>query len=136
MLDLTSLEKAAGQLEKALRFAIHARQNGEAELFEQFRNSVIQTFEYTYELSCKLMRRSLIERAASADEIESLSFQDTIREAARAGLLDDPERWFVFRTIRNKTSHAYDEAYASEAYATAVDFLPRAQNLLTRLRGA
>jgi hypothetical protein len=115
MLDLTSLEKAAGQLEKALRYAIHARQNDETELFEQFRNSVIQTFEYTYELSCKLMRRSLIERAASADEVESLSFQDT---------------------IRNKTSHAYDEAYAAEAYATAVDFLPRAKDLLTRLRGA
>lgn len=87
------------------------------------------------------MRRSLIERAVSADEVESLSFQDTIREAARAGLLDDPERWFVFRTIRNKTSHAYDEAYANEAYAneayaTAVDFLPRAKDLLTRLRGA
>jgi nucleotidyltransferase substrate binding protein (TIGR01987 family) len=136
MLDLTSLEKAVGQMERALRFAVHARESGETELFEQFRNSVIQTFEYTYELSFKLMRRTLVDRAASADEVESLSFQDTIREAARAGLLDDPERWFVFRTIRNKTSHAYDEAFASEAYATAVDFLPKAKDLLTRLRGA
>ena len=38
--------------------------------------------------------------AASADEVESLSFQDTIREAARAGLLDDPERWDLLTRLR------------------------------------
>lgn len=135
MLDTGPLTKALTQLQTALAYATGAEHGPEPELFEQFRNSVIQTFEYSYELCYKLVRRRLMEMAAVSDEIATLCFQDVIREAARAALIDDPEAWFDYRTVRNKTSHAYQEEFAQEAYQTAKLFLPEAQSIAARLRG-
>lgn len=134
--DFEPLSKALAQLEKALGYAIAAESRADADLFEQFRNFVIQTFEYSYELCFKLMRRKLTEMAVSADEIASLGFQDVVREAARMGLCNDPEAWFDYRTVRNKTSHAYQEAVAKEAFAIAKRFLPDAKQILARLETA
>ena len=134
MLDFEPLTKALLQLEKALAYAAAAESKKDVDLFEQFRNSVIQTFEYGYELCFKLMRRKLMAIAVSADEIATLGFQDVVREAARMGLCDDPEAWFDYRTVRNKTSHAYQEGLANEAYAMARRFLPDAKRILARLQ--
>jgi nucleotidyltransferase substrate binding protein (TIGR01987 family) len=133
MANGAAARKALTQLEKALGFARGA-EGSDPELFEQFRNSVIQTFEYSWELTTKLLRRTLAERAASEDEILSLSFPDLLRVAARLGLLDSAEPWLLFRTIRNKTSHGYEESFAAEAYAHAGDFLTAALELLARLK--
>jgi hypothetical protein len=51
-LDFSPLSSAIQQLEKSLAFATSRRAEDE-ELFEQLRNSVIQCFEFTYELSHK-----------------------------------------------------------------------------------
>ncbi|MBN1961980.1 MAG: nucleotidyltransferase substrate binding protein [Deltaproteobacteria bacterium] len=134
MLDYSSLVKAISQLEKALNFAKSTDPKNNAELFEQFRNSVIQTFEYSYELCFKLIRRKLMENAPTIDEIASLSFQDVIREGARVGIIDDPEAWFDYRTVRNKTSHAYQEPFAIEAFNMAQKFLPDAKKILAHLK--
>jgi nucleotidyltransferase substrate binding protein (TIGR01987 family) len=132
MLVYDSLGKALSQLEKALGYA-RKEEAGDRDLFEQFRNSTIQTFEYSFELAYKLLKRTLAEISASEDEIESLSFNDLIRSAARSGFIDAPESWFAFRVARNKTSHGYEEAFAQEAYETAKRFLPAGQALLERL---
>ena len=81
-----------------------------------------------------MVRRRLMDMAVSADEIASLSFQDTIREAARVGLVDEPVAWFDYRTVRNKTSHAYQEEYARDAYAAAKAFLGAGKRVLERLQ--
>lgn len=133
VIDLTFLESALNQLARALAFA-KKEENGDPQLFEQFRNSVIQTFEFSYELSYKTLRRVLIDRAAASEEIDTLGFRDLIRYAARAQLVDEPSRWFEYRTARNKTSHAYQESYAMDTYAIAPRFLLDAQELLTRLQ--
>jgi nucleotidyltransferase substrate binding protein (TIGR01987 family) len=135
VLELGPLIKAVAQLDKALEYAARAESGPDPDLFEQFRNSVIQTFEYSYELCFKLVRRKLMDMAVSADEIAALPFQDVVREAARMGLIDDPEAWFDYRTVRNKTSHAYQEEFAREAYAMAKVFLPDAKRIVERLRG-
>ncbi len=122
-------KKALGQLEKALRFAKDA-EGKDPDLFEQFRNSVIQTFEYSYELTTKLLRRCLAERAAAEDEILTQSFPDLLRVAAHDGLIESVELWLAFRTVRNKTSHGYEESFAAEAYAHAAEFLSAATALL------
>lgn len=120
------------QLEKALSFARGA-EGGDRDLFEQFRNSVIQTFEYSWELTTRQLRRALAERAASEDEVLSLSFPDLIRLAAHDGFIDSVEEWLAFRAIRNKTSHGYEESYAEESYLHAGRFLASARALLDRL---
>jgi nucleotidyltransferase substrate binding protein (TIGR01987 family) len=125
-------KKALTQLEKALTYARGA-EGKDRELFEQFRNSVIQTFEYSWELSTKLLRRVLAERASSADEIWSLSFPDLLRLAAHDGFIDSVEQWLAFRAIRNKTSHGYEETFAEESYLHAGEFLEAARATLARL---
>jgi nucleotidyltransferase substrate binding protein (TIGR01987 family) len=80
-----------------------------APLKPHLRSAVIRSFEFTYELSVRLMRRVLIERVESADLVASLSFNDLLRRAADAGLVPDAARWREWREMRNATSHAYDE---------------------------
>ena len=132
MIQYNSLEKALGQLAKAVSFA--HRHNDDAELFEQFRNSVIQTFEYSFELAFKLLKRTLASAAASDQEVEAMSYNEVIRLGARLGFLNHPEAWFEFRTARNKTSHGYEESFAQEGYLAAQLFLPAARELLLRMR--
>jgi len=96
------------------------------------RAGVIQNFEFTYELSWKMLRRQL-KAEDGANEINVLSRKDLFRLAAQKTLLDDPEPWFVFHHARNQTSHTYDEETAKEVYAITIDFLPMAEQLLARL---
>lgn len=54
-------------------------------LFEQLRNSVIQCFVFTYELSSKMLKRFLEETAASTKDINTRSFQELIRAGNEKG---------------------------------------------------
>jgi len=74
------------------------------------RDSVIQRFEYTFELSHKILRRFLSETEASKAEISEMLFNDLIRLGCKRGLLlNDLETWDKYRKARNATSHNYDE---------------------------
>ena len=72
-LDVTSLGNAVLRLREG--FARHQREPQD----EQVRDGLIQRFEFTYELSHRMLRRYLRELAASPDEIEQMSFADLIR---------------------------------------------------------
>lgn len=100
-------------------------QPAESPLKPHLRSAVVQSFEFTYELSIRMLRRVLIERSAVADLVADLSFNDLLRQAADAGLLADPAVWRAWREMRNTTSYAYDEvkahAVASSAHRFAVD---------------
>jgi Nucleotidyltransferase substrate binding protein like. len=80
----------------------------------------------------KYIRRFLAERAISADEVLDYSFPEVLRLAARERLIGSVEEWIAFRAIRNKTSHAYDSAFAQEAYEAAGRFLVAARSTLER----
>lgn len=97
---------------------------------EFVRDSIVKRFEFTYEIAWKLMRRHL---AWAALEAPPETRRDLFRASARAGLIEDPEAWFVFHEARNLTSHTYNEAHATRVIATARQFLPAAQFLLTEL---
>ena len=64
-IDFSSLASAIGQLEKSIMFARSEMAQQDDELFEQLRNSVIQCFEFTYDLSWKMLKRYLEETAAT-----------------------------------------------------------------------
>lgn len=110
-------------LTEALAFW-HAQPEGSA-IKPHLRSAVIQSFEFSYELSLRLLRRVLMERATAADAVVDLSFNDLLRLGADHGLLGDALRWRQWRELRNATSHAYNEAkaqaVASQAEAFAVD---------------
>ncbi|WP_100011804.1 nucleotidyltransferase substrate binding protein [Lentibacillus sediminis] len=75
-------------------------------------DAVIKRFEFTYELSWKLMKRYLQYTGIS----ELKSPRATIREAYAYGLIDDGEQWIDMMEDRNKTSHLYDEEEARLIY--------------------
>ena len=63
-IDLSPLRKALAMLNEALTF--WDAQPEAAPLKPHLRSAVIQSFEFTYELSVRLLRRVMIERAESA----------------------------------------------------------------------
>lgn len=133
-LDFTPLENAIGQLEKSLKFARSPLGQQDPDLFEQLRNSVIQCFEITYELSHKMLRRFLREAAANPDDFESMSFADLIRTGSEQGLLrSDWGRWKAYRQARTDSSHTYDKNKAAAVYAVAQDFVEEARFLYAKL---
>jgi len=79
------------------------------------RDSVIQRFEYTFELAHKILRRFLSETEPSRSEISEMFFNDIIRLGSKRGLLlNDLEVWDKYRKLRNLTSHNYDEFNAED----------------------
>lgn len=130
-IDLSSLVNALAQLQEALRFWQELPQG--AALKPHLRSAVIQSFEFTYELSVRMLRRVLIERSEAAALVKDLSFNDLLRKAADAGLLLDAQSWRQWREMRNATSHTYDEAKAAEVAAGVESFAAGAAHLLTSL---
>ena len=72
-LNIGSLEKAILSLEAAL--ARHDLIPDD----DMVRDACIQRFEFTYELSHKMLKRFLEATSASPEEIDRLSFQDLVR---------------------------------------------------------
>ena len=130
-IDLSTLRKALAMLSEALAF--WAAQPIGAPLKPHLRLAVIQSFEFSYELSVRLLRRVLIERSESADRVADLSFNDLLRAGADAGLLADATQWREWREMRNATSHAYDEARAQAVAERAAAFAEDAAALLAAM---
>lgn len=134
ILDYSSLENAIAQLEKSIRFATSDMARQDADLFEQLRNSVIQCFEFTYELSWKMLKRYLEAISATPEELDSSTFQNLIRLGNEKGLLrSDWLRWKAYRLARTDSSHTYDSSKAEAVYALAPDFLEEARYLYQQL---
>ncbi|MFO1225809.1 HI0074 family nucleotidyltransferase substrate-binding subunit [Roseateles sp.] len=134
VLDLSALRSATAQLERSLAYAHSPQALADPGLREQLRNSVIQCFEFTYELSWKTLKRHLEQMSASPAEVDATGFADLIRLGNERGLLrSDWSRWKVYRQARNESSHTYDAAKAEAVFALAPDFLAEAQALLANL---
>jgi nucleotidyltransferase substrate binding protein (TIGR01987 family) len=98
-------------LEKSLTTLKEAWTEYQKDMTNTFvRDSVIQRFEYTFEISHKILRRFLSEAESSRAEISEMLFNDLIRLGCKRGLLlNDLETWNKYRKLRNLTSHNYDE---------------------------
>jgi nucleotidyltransferase substrate binding protein (TIGR01987 family) len=128
-LDTTSLGNAVWRLREGV-----ARWRGEP-TDEQIRDGLIQRFEFTYELSHKMLRRYLKEAAASPDEIDRMPFADLIRTANAEGLVrGDWPAWRRFREMRARTSHTYNAEVASQVAAAIPEFLEEAEHLYDELQ--
>lgn len=133
-INLEYLESAIGRLAEAIQFSTSNLAKQDIRLFQQFRYSVIQCFEFTYELCWKTLKRRLEQDAATPALIDKFSFNDLIREAAVRGFIHDPVRWMQYRKERNMTSHAYNEKMAQEVYEIALSFFKDAEQLLKSLQ--
>lgn len=133
-LDFSPLGSAISQLEKALEYAHSELAKNDPGLREQLRNSVIQCFEFTYELSHKMLRRYLEETAASPEEIDLSTFQNIIRMGNEKGVVrSDWAKWRTYRQARTDSSHTYDEEKAEAVFEITTDFLDEARYLFEEL---
>jgi|1048.fasta_scaffold35134_2 nucleotidyltransferase substrate binding protein (TIGR01987 family) len=122
-LSTANLDKAV----TALGLAIAQPKN------EFMRDSVIQRFEFTYELAWKAIRKQVVFEIGEAS-VDGLSRRDLFRRALQQKLISDFELWLLFHEARNSTSHNYDEGNAEKVYHVALRFLPEAQGLLATLK--
>ncbi len=75
-------------------------------------DGTIQRFEFTVELSWKLLRLMLL-----AEGIETNTPRETLKEAYRATWLSDGARWIDMLDDRIKIAHYYEEKVSTEIYS-------------------
>lgn len=127
-LDITSLKNAVVRLDEGiLRY-----QSDITDL--QIRDGLIQRFEFTYELSHKMLKRYLELTSPNPMEFDAMTFQDLIRSGNEKGLLlGDWADWKVYRDMRSRTSHTYDENTAIQVVSGIPKFLAEVKFLVNCL---
>jgi nucleotidyltransferase substrate binding protein (TIGR01987 family) len=128
-LELTPLEQSTQRLDEGL--IRYQRDNTDA----QIRDGLIQRFEFTYEISQKILKRYLESASPPSGIYDAMPFSEIIRSAnEQALLLGDWTRWKQYREMRGKTRHTYNEEVALEVVGNIPAFLAEARYLLSRLR--
>lgn len=83
---------------------------------------VIQSFEFTQELSWKVLK-DFIEFSGGGEKI--YGSKDAVRQAFNRGLISDGGTWMEMIKSRNECSHLYDEPIAVAVFEKIVsDYLP------------
>ena len=133
-LELSSLEKAVGCLERAWNFTNRklSEENIEQDEIEVYKAAVIQNFEFSYELCWKFMKRWL-EVNLTPGMMEGVTRKQLFRYAAENLLITDFESWVVYHDLRNRTSHTYDSDVADVIFQKARFFLEDAKEFLKAL---
>lgn len=96
---------------------------------EFIRDSAIQRFEFTYELSWKTIKAYLEEKGIK----ELYSPKDVFKAGFQEGLIDDEQKWVEMIETRNKTSHLYKESMAEEVYLKLPVYLKIISELIGKL---
>ena len=128
-LDVSSLERALFRLEEG--WERYQRDISDA----QIRDGLIQRFEFTYEISHKMLKRFLEDTSPTPAIYDSMSFADLIRSGnEHAFLLGTWAEWKTYRDMRARTSHSYNEDIAREVVDGIIPFIAEARYLLSQLK--
>lgn len=111
--------KALEQLKKSLNYFQQEMDNGDEDLVEIIRTSVIKSFEFSFELAWNLMKDYAIYQGI----VEVAGSRDAIREAFSMGLISEEHQmiWREMIISRNQSSHTYNES-------TAIDILEKIED--------
>ena len=97
--------------------------------------ALIKTFELTYELALKTMRKYMILRTLKSDQAEISDFGDLIRLADQIGLLQNGwPKWKQYRADRGRTVHTYIEAVSRAISGQLKEFSEEIHVLLFNLK--
>lgn len=128
-IELTPLINAVARFEEGLEGLAKDPDN------TLIRDGTIQRFEFSYELSHKMLKRYLEATSANPAEVDAMTFQDLIRTGSEQGLLlSGWDKWREFRQARTDTSHTYDEDKAIKVVAQLPAFLEESRYLLKQLQ--
>lgn len=79
---------------------------------EYIRDSAIQRFEFTFDLSWKLIKAFLEDKKG----LICSSPKECFKEAYRQKIIEYDNFWMLMTDKRNKTTHLYNEKMADEVY--------------------
>lgn len=134
-LDLTPLSDAIAQLEEALDYHGSDLASRDPALKLHLRAAAIQAFEFTYELSFKMIKRHLEQASENPAQIDEMSFSAVMREAFRRGLVrSELSIWKAYRKHRGTTSHTYNQDKAQVVFESVPGFLQEARDLRNQLQ--
>lgn len=132
-LSTHALKAALGHLKTHVALAASPLAASNADLRLALATAAIKSFEYTYEVAIKLIRRRLEADATNPSEIDALTFNELIRRATEAKLISGMQAWQSHRRDRNATSHAYHAQLAFDICARLPGFVSDAERLLAQL---
>lgn len=92
------------------------------------RDATCKRFEVAAEYAWKAMKK-----AAESDGIEIYSPKESIRAAAKLGLIDSPEDWIKFINARNFAVHDYFGIDSNEHMKLVKEFISEARKFQSRL---
>jgi nucleotidyltransferase substrate binding protein (TIGR01987 family) len=96
---------------------VHQLERALAQPCDEFvRDSVIQRFEFCYELAWKMLKLKL-----EFEGITASTPRQVLQESLQAALIDDGNAWSEIQRYRNLTSHTYDEPLANQVYGFVSD---------------
>ena len=123
-LDLRALRNAIASLEGAIEIVGNRAwfDAQTAAMRNTLMASVIQNFEFVYELGIKMIRRRIELEADSPNEVDQTNFRDMLRIAGEKGLIADVEAWFHHRQMQHLSAHTYDQAKARQIYDDTLSF--------------
>jgi len=117
---LAQFEKALGRLKEVLA----------VEETDIVRDSAIQRFEFTFDLSWKMVKEFLREEKG----IICNSPKDCFREAYQQGIIEYDNQWIEFVDMRNETVHTYNEENAKKIYKELPKVLGYFEQLLEKIK--
>ncbi|MFK8137694.1 MAG: HI0074 family nucleotidyltransferase substrate-binding subunit [Bdellovibrionales bacterium] len=115
--------KALSSLKDSMDLYYSEKNNQKSQ--KAYRDSCIQRFEYSIELSWKTAMKILGSDIRAA--------KPAVREMARNNLISSPSKWFDFIDARNSSSHSYDEDIATRVFKQIEAFYPEAMSLSKKL---
>lgn len=129
--NVQSLSKAVTTLKSGIQ--LNENKKDDEELALALRDSVIQRFEYTYELAWKAIQRWIAENVNPESAQPVYSRKELYRLAAKWDLIENPSHWFDYHKARNVSAHTYDEDNAEQAFQAALGLVGDVEYLIKQL---
>ena len=127
-LDFTSLRNALARLKEG-----YARYESDVSDI-QIRDGLIQRYEFTYEISHKMLKRHLEMTSANPEAFDAMPFADLIRTGNEQSLLkSDWTAWKVFREMRALANNALEDQAALEIVKVIPIFIEEIQFFIRQL---
>ena len=83
-------------------------------------------------MATRLLERAIEDRLAG-ERVDAADFRTRMRMGLEAGLVESLDAWIGYRSLRNATSHTYNERKAIEVCAAIPAFVTSATRVLAKL---